>query len=176
YPRWLVRHRIIRLQKPTTQEKHNDHREKQVNSCKHNERHDQAAHRRHGFMGPHHPINYPRLPSQFGYDPPGFNRQKSQRPGGDESTQKPFVSGKTPVSQPRPTRTQYYRQHNHARTDHDVERPMYDANIGPLVAGKFLQTDHSGSEVVRDEEAQPARDTDRMVSRQSLTIWNSANN
>src|SRR5437762_13676800 len=100
YPAWLGWHRIARLQKLPPQEKHNDHCQKEVNRGKDNERHDQSRHGCYSFASPHHAINYPRLASRFRYDPSAFNRQKSQRTGGNQAAQKPFVIGQKPVFQP----------------------------------------------------------------------------
>src|SRR2546422_2788352 len=100
YPAWLGRHRIARLQKLAAQEKHNDNCQKDVNRGEDNKRHDQSRHGRHRFASPHHTINYPGLASQFRYHPAGFNRQKSQWPGGNQTAQKPFIIRQTPVFQP----------------------------------------------------------------------------
>src|SRR6266516_486344 len=85
YPAWLGRHKTAGLQKLPAQQKHNDNCQKDVNCGEDNERHHQSRHGRYRFASPHHAINYPGLASQFRYDPSGFNRQKSQRTGGNQA-------------------------------------------------------------------------------------------
>src|SRR5438309_2430116 len=85
HPAWLGWQRIAGLQKLAAQEKHNDHCQKDVNHGEDNKRRNQSRHRRYRFASPHHSINYPGLASQFRYHPSGFNRQKSQRAGGNQA-------------------------------------------------------------------------------------------
>src|SRR5438094_5703773 len=85
YPACLGWHRIAGLQKLAAQEKHNDHCQRDENGGEDYERHDQSRHGCYRFASPHHAINYPRLASRFSYDPSGFNRQKSQRTGGNQA-------------------------------------------------------------------------------------------
>src|SRR6267143_3416455 len=85
YPAWLGWQRIAVLQKLAAQEKHNDNCQKGVHRGEDNKRHDQSRHGCYRFASPHHAINNPGLASQFRYDPSGFNRQKSQRTGGNHA-------------------------------------------------------------------------------------------
>src|SRR5438876_12046451 len=85
YLAWLGWHKIPRLQKLPPQEKHNDNCQKDVHCCEDNEWHRQPRHRCYSFVSPHHAVNNPGLPSRFRHDPPGFNRQKSERTGSNQS-------------------------------------------------------------------------------------------
>src|SRR5258708_6617944 len=78
-------HKIDGLQQLAAQENHNDHCQKEVNRGEDNEWHRQSWHGCYRFPSPHHAINYPWLASRFRYDPSGFNRQKSQRTGGNQA-------------------------------------------------------------------------------------------
>src|SRR6266566_8466883 len=84
-------HWIACLQKLPPQEKYNHDCQKEVNRGEDNERRGQSGHGCYSFLSPHHAVNDPGLASCFRHDPPGFDRQKSQRPGSNHSAQKPTV-------------------------------------------------------------------------------------
>src|SRR6266850_5397876 len=84
YLNWLGWHGAASgLQKLAAQEQHDNNCQEEVNGGEDNERRGQSRHRCYRFASPHHAINYPWLASQFRDHPSGFNRQKSQRPGGN---------------------------------------------------------------------------------------------
>src|SRR5216684_7484991 len=116
YPAWFGWHKIASRQKLAAQEMHHDNCQNEVNRGEDNERCNQSRHGCYSFASPHYAINYPRLATQFGYDPSGFNPHESQRTGHNQTSQKPSVIGETPVFQPQHIRTKRQHEHQHART------------------------------------------------------------
>src|SRR6266581_4809482 len=88
---WLCWRKIDGLQKLAAQQKHNDNCQKDVNCGEDHEWHHQARYGCYCLASPHDAVNDPGLPSHFRYHPSGFNRQKSQRTGGNQAAQKPPV-------------------------------------------------------------------------------------
>src|SRR6266849_6699688 len=89
-PRLLVRFDSGGLNELAAQQKQDDDSQEDIDGCEDNERRSQTVHGCDGFLRSHDTINDPRLPPQLSDDPARFNGQESQRPRGDNRTQKPF--------------------------------------------------------------------------------------
>src|SRR5260370_14249403 len=111
-PRWLVRFDSGGLNELAAQQKQDDDSQEDIDSCENNEWRGQAVHGCDGFLRSHDTINDPRLPPQLGDDPTRFNSQESQRPYGDNRTQKPLGIRQAPALQTLPAYA-YCQQEHH---------------------------------------------------------------
>src|ERR1700738_590700 len=151
-----------------------DDREQQINGGEHGEWHDQSGHRRHRIAGPHKPIDDPGLSPEFGHEPAGLYCNEAKRRTTNQRAQQPFVIRQPASSPPDPSDPGCDRQHGTSSPNHDVEGPVHQPDVWPLIARVVLKPDYLSLWIVPNQQAQPKRDLQAVIYCLSSIIRNSA--
>src|ERR1700757_27168 len=167
-PAWMGFHEL------TPQQEDDDDRKQQVDDGEGGKWYDQSGHRSHRIAGAHEPIDDPGLSSEFGHKPAGLYGNEAKRRTTDQRTQQPFVIWQPPSPPPDPSDPGGNRQHGRSGPHHDVERPVHQPDVWPLIAREVLQTDYLSLWIVANEQTQPKGDLKRVIYFPTSVIRNSA--
>src|ERR1700719_3597316 len=135
-----------------------DDREQQINGGERGEWYDSSGHRSHGISGTHKPVDDPGLSSEFGYKPAGLYCDEAERRGTYQRAQQPFVIGQPPSPPPDPSDPGGDCQHGRSGPHHNVEGPVHQSDVRPLIAREVLKTDYLSFWIVPNQYAQTIRD------------------
>src|SRR5437868_2865188 len=135
-PAWMGFHELA------PEQEDDDHREQQVDDRERGKWYEQSGHRSHRIAGPHKPIDDPGLPSEFGYKPAGLYCNEAQWRTTNQRAQQPFVIRQPASPPPNPSDPGGNCQHCRSGPHHDVEGPVHQPNVWPLIAREVLQTDY----------------------------------
>src|SRR6266513_934827 len=151
------RKRGLGFNKLTAQQKNQRHRKEEIDEREYHKRNRNLLHRSDGFLCSHHAVNDPGLAPKFGHYQSRFDCNETYRPGGHDRAQDPLAVRNSPIFPSEPANRHRQNDQHESAEDHEIERPMHQAYIWPLVRRKLIQTNDLAIRIAIDQKAEAAR-------------------